>query len=246
MTIKRIIKSVIKIEKESLSVAIEEDISQVLGEIKNALKRLPLINSVKQEQIDKWENEIYKILFKFDRSVKNLTDRQRYNFLEKLDKSLKNLEAKILNLPFEMKELLIESDLLNDTYFQLFPNDHSISKSRCLIGMAKNKSDYLKKMQNDIIKNNKGEAVVSKSERGKKENLYNNYVSERLALIYNNLTGKNPGREFDAVKEVQKGAYFYFVKDIFRIGNITASIEDQVRKSSKRFRENYVELIEEK
>jgi len=222
----------VKTNDDSLPVNDEE--AKKIDEIKNILKRLPLKNSKQQEKLDKWANELYKILFTYDRSTKKLTFNQIDAYLEKLDKLLKKLEHEIDNLHFEIKDLLLDPDTLCHEYFYIFSDTNTISKSRYLIECAQAKN---KDKKNNSEKEN---------ERGKKENLLNNYLSERLAFIYNDLTGKTPAKQTDGVDYKPKGEYFFFVKAIFKLANITASAEDQVRKSAKKFKESLEELIHKK
>lgn len=237
MTKKRVIKSTIKTSNEPLSANPED--TKKIEEIKNILKQLPLKEPVEPERLDKWANELYKILFEYDRSVKKHTAKQAYEYLKNLDKLLKKLEDEIKKLPFEIKDLLIDPDYLCMSYLHIFSDTDTISKARYLIERAKTKSSYLQDTENSVLGSTKGE-------RGNKENLLNSYLSERLAFIYYDLTGRKPGREIDGVDYAPKGKYFLFVTAIFRLGKIKASAEDQVRKSSKKFKQTPMELIDKK
>ncbi len=227
MTKESLTKSV-KTNNEPLPANAEE--AKKIDEIKNILKQLPLKDSEQQEKLDKWANELYKILFTYDRSLKKLTVTQTDEYLEKLDKLLRKLECEIDKLPFEIQDLLLDPDTLCREYFYIFSDTNTIAKSRYLIEHAKAKNKDKKKG----------------NEKGNKENPFNNYLSDRLAFIYYDLTGKTPAREIDGVSYIPKGKYFLFVEAIFKLGKIKASAEDHVRKSSKKFKETLMELIQQK
>lgn len=219
-------KTEIKQQDGLVSVKIENDISEILEAIKEALAALPLKKQTTKEDLNYWAGNIYEILFLRDRNEKILTDQQVFNSLEEFDKLLKKLEVKIKEMPSQVRNLIASSDYLQDTYFQLFPDDYSISKSRTLIGLAKGNSSYLRGIQ--------GKEEL-KNEKGKKENFYVNSLSDRLAIIFHALTNNKPSRTFHPVSEEEIGEYFKFVERIFIIGEVEASAEYYSRQSAERF-----------
>ena len=216
----------IKQQDGVVSVKIENDVSEILEETRKALIRLPLKESINKEDLDYWVGNIYDFLFCRDRNEKVLTDRQVFNSLEELDKLLKKLEVQIKEMPSQVRNLIANSDYLQDTYFHLLPNDYSISKSRFLIGLAKGNSSYLRGIQGK---------EKPKNEKGKKENLYVNSLSDRLAFIFHTITGNKPRRIFDPIEGEEIGDYFHLVERIFIIGEVKASAEHHARQSVERF-----------
>ncbi len=241
----RSFKSEIKTGNNSLSVVIEEDKSQILEQIIKELEKLPLKDSIREEKeiLDKIANEIYTILFDYDRDRKIPTDNQIYKYLKKIDKMLGNLGAELDKMPWEIKELLMESDYLKDTYFQIFPDSEKILKSRLLIGEAIRQTDTFKESLDKDLKN-------PKNERGNKKIPFNYYLSEYLASTFHYLTGRLATRSFDPTAtdrtKQERSAYFYFVEAIFKIGKIKASSIHQTRKSIERLDKKSMELIEKK